>query len=61
MRPYPTVPEVVDSPQVHARKLFTPYYLRDGSLHETLGGPIKMSSLDEHAPVGPAPAWRAYC
>jgi formyl-CoA transferase len=50
-----TTAQTVASPQVAARKLFTPYYLRDGSLHEALGSPIKMGSVDESVPLGAPP------
>jgi CoA:oxalate CoA-transferase len=47
--------ETVHSPQVAARKLFTPYFLRDGRLHEALGSPIKMNTVDESVPLGAPP------
>jgi CoA:oxalate CoA-transferase len=47
--------QVIDSPQVQARQLFTPYYLRDGNLHETLASPVKLSSVDESVPLSAPP------
>jgi len=47
--------DVVESPQVEARQLFTNCFTRDGELSETLGSPIKASFVDEHVPLTAPP------